>query len=248
MTFSRWLALAALVSLAIACSRAGEPVHRTHGSSTPSNATAPIDAQASGQGAVSTVDASAVVASAVDASAVDAGPVDAGAITAPAGTGYAAVLRSADWAQWPGLPPELREADLVRDLALGRTPRTRHHGRLSRRDAVIVEAPGLRYWLRDRDRVVLIEVTERLGAAAPAALRSQLGRADREAAGRFLQSGATTTEYVYAGRGLALTVAESYDQPPRFAPRLAAVQLFAATDLRTFALDLGGSDRGGPSR
>jgi hypothetical protein len=99
--------------------------------------------------------------------------------------------------------------------------------------------------LRERTHVVLIEVTKRLGATAPAALRDQLGAADREGAGRFLQSGATTTEYVYARRGLALTVAESYDQPPSFAPRLAAIQLFAATDLRTFALDLGGNDRDG---
>jgi hypothetical protein len=69
-----------------------------------------------------------------------------------------------------------------------------------------------------------------------------------EGAGRFLQSGATTTAYVYAGRGLALTVAESYDQPPSFAPRLAAIQLFATTDLRTFVLELGGNDTTGPAR
>ena len=42
-------------------------------------------------------------------------------------------------------------------------------------------------------------------------------------------------------------MAESYDKPPSFAPRLAAVQLFARTDLRTFALELGGNDRSGPS-
>ena len=185
-----------------------------------------------------------IASAAVDASAVDV----SAAVAVPAGTSYAAVLRSADWSQWPGLPADLREADLVRDLGLGRAATTRHHSRLSRRDVVIVETTDLRYWLRDRNRVVLIEVTGHLGATAPAALRAQLGRADREGAGRFLQSGATTTEYVYAGRGLALTVAESYDQPPSFTPRLAAIQLFAATDLRTFVLDLGGNDRTGPSR
>ena len=51
-----------------------------------------------------------------------------------------------------------------------------------------------------------------------------------------------------AGRGIALTVSESYGQPSSFVPRLAAVQLFAATDLRTFVLELGGNDRAGPSR
>jgi len=43
-------------------------------------------------------------------------------------------------------------------------------------------------------------------------------------------------------------VAESYDQPPSFAPRLAAIQLFATTDLRTFVLELGGNDTTGPAR
>ncbi len=50
-----------------------------------------------------------------------------------------------------------------------------------------------------------------------------------------------------AGRALALTVGASYDTPPSFPDRLAAVQLFAATDLRTFVLELGGNDRGGPA-
>jgi hypothetical protein len=168
--------------------------------------------------------------------------IDAGAI------GYVAAMRASEWARWPGLPADLREADVVRDLGLDLATTTRHAGRLGRLDAVIVEAPWLRYWLRDRDRVVLIELTGRLGTASPGTLRSALGQADREGAGRFLVSGATTTEYVYAGRGLALTIAESYDHPPSFAPRLAAIQLFAASDLRTFVLELGGNDRVGPSR
>ena len=175
--------------------------------------------------------------------------VDAAAASAaPAGTSYAVALRSADWAHWPGLPAGLREADLLRDLGVGQTKATRRSGRLSRHDVVIVERPGLRYWLRDRSTVVLVEVTAQLGTKAPAALRAELGAADREGPGRFLQSGATTTEYVYAARGIVLTVAESYDNPPKFAPRLAAVQLFAAGDLRTFDLELGGKDRAGPSR
>lgn len=223
----RRLVLAALALAA--CSTAGDPpAHRTAGSPPP---VAP--------------------AIALDAAAPDApiarAPLDAGLVAVPAGTSYATALRSADWARWPGLPDDLREADLVRTLGLGKGA-TRHDGRLGRRDVVIVEAPGLRYWLRDRNHVVLIEVTAKLGTTAPAELRSQLGPADREGPGRFLQAGATTTEYVYAGRGLALTVAESYDQPPSFAPRLAAVQLFAVGDLRTFVLELGGNARAGPSR
>ncbi|HMG21648.1 MAG TPA: hypothetical protein VK607_10040 [Kofleriaceae bacterium] len=235
----RW-ALAALASLVVGCTAAGDPpVHRNAGATT--SPTPPTTAPAAAASDAGAADA-AVALAAIDAgAAADAGP-------APAVASYADALRAADWAHWPGLPPALREADLVRDLGLRRAATTRHAGRLSRRDAVIVEAPGVRYWLRDRDRVVLVEVTGALGTATPAALRAQLGAADREGAGRFLQAGATTTEYVYAGRGLALTVAESYDQPPSFPPRLAAVQLFAATELRTFVLELGGNDRAGPSR
>jgi hypothetical protein len=160
---------------------------------------------------------------------------------------YASAIQARAWLDWPGLPAELREADLVRDLRLASISATRNKGRLGRLDATIVDRPGLRYWVRD-GRVVLIQLTGQLGAASPGELQAQLGAADRKAAGRYLQSGATTTEYVFAGHGLALTVAESYDQPPRFAPRLAAVQLFAVTDLRGFLLELGGNDRGGPSR
>lgn len=102
--------------------------------------------------------------------------------------------------------------------------------------------------MRDGDRVVLVELTQRLGAAAPADLLARFPAPDREGAGRYRLAGATTTEHVFAGRGIAITVAASYDQPPSFAPRVAAVQLFAASDLRTFDLELGGGDRGGPQR
>jgi hypothetical protein len=156
------------------------------------------------------------------------------------------VLRAADWSRWPGLPPDLRERDLVRDLGIDRASATRRDARLGRHDAVVVDGGGLRYWLRDRDRVVLVEVTGHVGSTAPADLQRQLGAPARAGAGRFLQSGATTTELVYPDRGLAITVAASYDTPPSFAPRVAAVQLFAITDLRTFVLELGGNDRGGP--
>ncbi|MBE7451182.1 MAG: hypothetical protein HS111_20500 [Kofleriaceae bacterium] len=163
---------------------------------------------------------------------------------------WAAALRAAELAErWPGLPPDLRERELVRHLGVDRARATRRDARLGRHDAVIVDARGLRYWLRDRDRVVLVEVTGagRLGAATPAELLARLGAPAREGPGRYLEDGASTTELVFPGRGIAVTVAESYDTPPAFAPRLAAVQLFARTDLRTFVLELGGNDRGGPA-
>jgi hypothetical protein len=72
-------------------------------------------------------------------------------------------MRAADWAQWPGLPANVREADLVRDLGLERIKATRRNGRLSRHDAVIVERPGLRYWLRHNDRIRPVAI---IGAAA----------------------------------------------------------------------------------
>jgi hypothetical protein len=183
-----------------------------------------------------------VTAAALDASASTTALDASASTTTPAD--YAAVVRAADWARWPGLPLGLRERDLVRALHLPAAT-SRRDVRLSRHDAVLVDTGDVRYWLRGDD-VVLIEVTGGLGSIAPADLLARLGSADRAGAGRFLQSGATTTEHVFAGRGLAITVAASYDTPPRFLPRLAAIQLFTPTDLRTFVLDLGGNDRAGP--
>lgn len=216
----------------------------TPGAGTSASGGASLDASAPGS-APPTLDAGVVGA------ARDGGPsgpvLDGGAGHVAAGASYATVVRAADWARWPGLPAALRERDLVRDLRLGRAT-SRRDTRLGRHDAVVVDVGGVRYWLRDRDHVVLVEITVGLGSAPPTELLAALGAADREGAGRFLQSGATTTEHVFAGRGLAVTVAASYDTPPAFASRLAAVQLFAVTDLRTFVLELGGNDRGGPVR
>ena len=180
---------------------------------------------------------------------VDAGtPAAVAADAAPAPLTYAAAIRAADWARWPGLPTDLRERTLVHDLGLSKASVTRTPGQLSRKDVVIVDAGDVRYYVRDRDHVVLVELTKQLGAIAPTDLLARLPAPDRDGAGRYLVSGATTTEYVFGGRGLAITVAASYDHPPRFAPHLAQVQLFAAGDLRTFELDLGGNDHAGPSR
>jgi hypothetical protein len=224
----RWLAVAVLA----ACTKADPP------SPVPSAAAAPAAPVAAAP-----VDAAVPLDAAIDARV--AAVVDAGA--APAAS-YAAVLRSADWARWPGLPADLREKTLVRDLGMIGAKPTRTRGKLGRHDVLIVATGDVRYWLRDGDRVVLVELTRRLGAAAPADLLARFPAPDREGAGRYRLAGATTTEHVFAGRGIAITVAASYDQPPSFPPRLAAVQLFAASDLRTFDLELGGRDRGGPQR
>jgi hypothetical protein len=235
---ARWLVGAAL---AAACTKAEPPSPVASAAAAP--APVPVAAAPSPPPPSLPIDARVAVPDA--ALAIDAGVAAASA--APAAS-YAAVLRSADWARWPGLPADLREKALLRDLGASAAKATRTRGKLGRHDVTIVDAGGVRYWLRDGDRVVLVELTQRLGAAAPSFLLSRFPVADREGAGRHRVSGTTTTEHVFAGRGIAITVAASYDQPPSFAPRLAAVQLFAASDLRTFDLELGGRDRGGPQR
>jgi hypothetical protein len=227
--------VAALTVAAVAaCTTAGDPPARPASAPVVAAAHAPADAAPPPPDAAVDAPVAAATTAAIDAGAT------------PAPIGYAAAIRAADWARWPGLPADLREATLVRDLRLGRAASDKVQ--LSRTPAIVVQARGARYWMRDRDRVVLVELTANLGVTAPADLLAQLPSPDREGAGRHLESGATTTEYVFASRGLAITVAASYDRPPRFPPRLAAVQLFAPTDLRTFDLELGGRDRVAPSR
>jgi hypothetical protein len=90
-----------------------------------------------------------------------------------------------------------------------------------------------------RDRLGSLPATRLdAGAAGPPA---------REQDGRVRREGASTTERVWPAAGLSLTIAESYDSPPAFAPTLVAALLFAPTDLGGFA-ELGGLQRGGPSR
>jgi hypothetical protein len=158
---------------------------------------------------------------------------------------WAGALGDGDWTTWPGLPVELREHDLGaalgRDLAgAGLRPAL-----LGRRHLGVAELPGLRWWL-DGTRVVLVEIENPPCAGTALALLDRLGPSDRTGDGRHRRFDATTFEHVYAGRGLSVTVAESYDDPPGFEPFLAAVLLFAPTDLRGFVLELGGNDRGGP--
>ena len=152
--------------------------------------------------------------------------------------------RAGQWASWPGLPAKQSVAAVMAELGVAAPPPA-VASRLGRRALDRHDAPALHVWA-DHDQVVLIEWIDPPCAGPVAELLARLGTPDREAAGRYLRAGATTTEHVYAGRGLAVTVAASYDQPPRFAPSLATVQLFTPGTLRDFVLELGGNDRVGP--
>jgi hypothetical protein len=155
------------------------------------------------------------------------------------------VARAGDWEQWAGLPEDLDEATLARELRLPPGPARRATATLGSQRVELADAGSVRYWLRGHE-VVLVELRAPASAAGPAELLTALGAPEREGAGRFRRADATTTEYVYPQRGLALTVAESFDDPPSFAPEVGQVLLFAPTDLRGFVVDLGGNDRGGP--
>lgn len=152
--------------------------------------------------------------------------------------------RAGRWDSWPGLPSGLAVPVVLAELA-GTAPTATVGSRLGRRLVDRHDAPHMHVW-SDGAAVILVEWIDPPCASTVGELLATLGPPDREAAGRYLRAGTTTTEYVYAGRGLALTVAASYDQPPSFAPYLATVQLFAPASLRDFVLELGGNDRGGP--
>lgn len=154
-----------------------------------------------------------------------------------------AIARAGQWANWPGLPSGMTVASVFGELAI--TPPSPVLGRLARRSVDCHFAPAVRVWA-DAGAVVLVEWIDPPCAVAAAELVTTLGSPDREAAGRHLRSGATTTEYVFARRGLAVTVAASYDQPATFEPYLATVQLFTPGSLRDFVLELGGGDSPGP--
>jgi hypothetical protein len=165
-------------------------------------------------------------------------------VSAEAG-GWADVVRDGSWTAFEGLPASLEEAELLAALGREPGPHPRRPALLGSRQRELVELDGLRYWL-DGDAVVLVELEDPPADRAPDALVAALGAPERSGAGRYRRFGATTTEHVYPARGLALTVAESYDEPPGFEPFVAAVHLFAASDLRSWVLELGGNDRGGP--
>ncbi len=157
----------------------------------------------------------------------------------------AAIARAGEWARWPGLPPGLTATEALAELTGATTTPPPVASTLGRRTRERVDAPPLHIWT-DGPSVILVEWRDPPSATTMPELIAALGAPDREGAGRHLRSGATTTERVYAARGLALTVAESYDQPPGFAPFAATVQLFAPGTLRDFVLELGGDDQPGP--
>jgi hypothetical protein len=163
--------------------------------------------------------------------------------TAAAWSAALAVARAGRWASWTGLP-RVPVAAVLADLA-GTGPTPPVPGKLGRRTLDRHDAGALHVWALE-GAALLVEWIDPPCEGAATDLIAALGAPDREGAGRHLRSGATTTEYVYAGRGLAVTVAASYDQPPRFAPTVATVQLFAPGSLRDFVLELGGDDRLGP--
>jgi hypothetical protein len=158
---------------------------------------------------------------------------------------WADAVREGDWTGFAGLPSNLAEPTLLAALGRRPGPHPRRPALLGSRRRDLVELEHLRYWLLDA-AVVLVELEDPPSRLAAVDLVEALGEADRSGAGRHRRFGATTTEHVYAGRGLAITTAESYDEPPGFVPFLASVQLFPPGDLRTFVLELGGNDRGGP--
>jgi hypothetical protein len=164
--------------------------------------------------------------------------------TAAAWSAAVAVARAGRWASWTGLPA-VPVAAVLADLA-GSGPVPPVPGRLGRRSLDRFDAGPLHVWAAPDGTALLVEWVDPPCAGAATEVVAALGAPEREGAGRYLRAGATTTEYVYAGRGLAVTVAASYDQPPRFAPVLATVQLFAPGSLRDFVLELGGDDRLGP--
>jgi hypothetical protein len=153
-------------------------------------------------------------------------------------------LREGRWTEFEGLPPDLTESQLL--AAVDFPAPTRSSARLGWSRLQRVESGENRYWLEE-DIVKLVELVDPPSELSPDALREQLGRGDREGPGRHRRFDATTWEYVYATRGLALTVASSFDEPAAFVPFVAQVALFAPTDLTGFVTELGGNDRGGPA-
>jgi len=162
------------------------------------------------------------------------------------------VAAAGRWSDWDGLERGMTDPAVTSAFGVDAALVERGTGQLSgrRRELRTVRAggePTLRWWLDGDGTVVLVQVVGPSSWPDLEAALTALGPPEREAAGRHLVSGATTTELVWPARGLSLTIAESYDDPPAWPRRLASALLFPASDMRTFVVDLGGNDRGGPS-
>ncbi|MBO9343572.1 MAG: hypothetical protein J7454_16560 [Roseiflexus sp.] len=155
-----------------------------------------------------------------------------------------------DWLHWNGLEAGLTGQALRHLLGPDVIAEAREPARLSlqlvTRQVYRRTSPPhtVVAWFEDTsDRLLLIDLDEPPSLASLDDIVSAWGPADRVAPGRAIVFGAMTTEYVYLSRGIALTIAESYDDPPSFAPRIARVQLFAPTDLQGFLVRFGGGDQ-----
>jgi hypothetical protein len=156
------------------------------------------------------------------------------------------------WLEWAGLDPGLGDADVMDAFAVAKNEVESGPERLGRRTrptrtSSTAGEPRLRWWLGDTDHVLLLEMVDPPCHPSLPQVMAELGRPEREGAGRHRVLGGSTTEHVWTGRGLSLTTVESYDDPPSWPPRLAAALLFEPTDLGLFVRELGGDDRGGPS-
>ena len=158
---------------------------------------------------------------------------------------WASVAAAGDWAAWPGLPADLSEPELASALGVDVADAERRGVRLGTRAAELAIVGATRWWTVE-GHVVLIQLEDPACVTPPAELLGSLGPADRTGDGRWLRIGATTIEHVYAARGVSLTVAESYLEPPTFEPFLVAVLLFSPTGMTPFVVELGGNDRPGP--
>jgi hypothetical protein len=156
------------------------------------------------------------------------------------------------WLDWSGLDPGLTDEDVVAafdvDASAVEYDTARVSSRIRRRRTVRSSGePVLEWWLGDEGSVLMAKIVDPACEPGLEQVLAGLGPPDREGAGRHLVSGGTTTEYVWPGRGLSLTVVESYEDPPAWPPRLASSLLFGPTDLGGFIVELGGNDRAGPS-
>jgi hypothetical protein len=155
---------------------------------------------------------------------------------------WADAVREGRWSAFSGLPRSLTEHELLDVLDKNHAVSHVRAGMLSGSPVTVVDSDLLRYWTDERSNVLLVELHDPDSALTVSGLLSVMGPADREGAGRYRRYGAMMTEYVYASRGICLTIGESYDEPPTFEPFLAAVHLFVATDMADFEGRLGGID------
>jgi hypothetical protein len=158
------------------------------------------------------------------------------------GGAWAELIREGRWGAFSGLPHELPERELLEVLDKVHAVSHVRAGTLSGVPVTVVESDLLRYWTDDQSNVLLVEMHEPPSSLTVSGLLSVMGEAEREGSGRYRRYGVMMTEYVYPTRGIALTIGESYDEPPTFEPMLAAVHLFVATDLADYDGRLGGSD------